>query len=64
MASRNDITLAWAWLSLGDPDVDSLAESELHSESRSKTDAPQDTASTSERMGQYLAAIILGRFLQ
>lgn len=64
MACKGDITLAWGWLSLGDLDVDSLPESGLDAEPPDSADAAHDPADVLEPLGQYLAVMNLGRFLQ
>jgi hypothetical protein len=64
MACKNDITLAWGWLSLGDLDVESLPESDENAQRGDSADAPHDPADALEPLQQYLAVMNLGRFVQ
>jgi hypothetical protein len=64
MACKQDITLAWGWLSLGDLDVDSLPEPGLDAEPPDPADPAHDPIEALEPLGQYLAVMNLGRFLQ
>ena len=64
MACRNDITLAFGWLSLGDLDAalaDLPPESRMNREAAEGVDAQRDPADRLDLVDKYLALAFLNR---
>lgn len=58
MACKNDITLAWSWLVLGDVDAEPVFESGQDAQHRESADPPYELADAVE---DYFALLTRGR---